>query len=170
MVLARAAYETCTILYLQRQIHSSAPTIENFTQDAEKREQRFFHGKRYKKSETETHESIRKRLVLGSVSKLKLALPQPSVETEAHSDPTSSSSSSVETDTDSNSESEEETSDGSDDEMQTGCESTGNRVFDIAALDSALTQAANCCACGSTGTLQVRSDFTARNGIVVRTF
>jgi hypothetical protein len=53
--------------------------------------------------------------------------------------------------------------------MQIGYESSGNRVLDVAALNSALTKAANCSVCGNTGTLQVRSDFTTRSGIVVPT-
>ena len=101
---------------------------------------------------------------ISTVSETKLTLPQPSTEADVQCDSETSSSSSDETDTDF-----DETSDGDEDEMQVGCECSGNRVFDIAMLNNALKVAANCSVCGSTGTLQVRSDYTARCGIVVPT-
>lgn len=128
-----------------------------------KKRPKIFYGKRYQESETEAHGSTSE---VTTVSKLKLALPQPTIEAEVHSD---SSSSSSNTNSGSDSCNEEETSDGSDEEMQIGYESSGNRVLDVAALNSALTKAANCSVCGNTGTLQVRSDFTTRSGIVVPT-
>ncbi len=109
-----------------------------------KKRPKIFHGKRYQETETEKSD-----ITSGcTVSKSKLTLPQPSIEAEVSSDSEASSSSlSDETDMDSDSDLQDETSDGSDgDEMdvQAGCESSGNRVFDIAELNSAVTKAANC--------------------------